>query len=1318
MKRAFCIIILLIAIAPARTGAAELVTGGGFEEGAFSAGWVHGAALTQGMGGNPDWADHEVVMDLSYEGGYSALLGFKYTVPKKDRLGYMYQDLFIPADISSATLYFKFRQQGYDGQNQDPFIAEIRDLSGNTLETVVQQSFSERNYQFKDSGWIDDDGAGPAGFDLSGYAGMNVRIYFEQLNSNDGIYQTWTFIDNVSVIFKRFVDLTVDADGEDRFGEPGTGDGGYSLLSGEEGETLTYNLTLENEGLDANSYTITSSPPPGWAVVLNYEGVDRTLPWVTPVLAPGEVISAQVRVSIPAGESLGSYSTILDAVSTSDGNRYDSVEMAANVVPADYLPDMSVDGDGAGAIGPEGSGGYSLREVNPGNTVSYTLDVVNEGIQTDSFRMWFQPDPPLSSVIVDGGVTHSGQFTFGPLASGESGTFQLEVTVPADANGGDYNTLVFCQSLGDTLKKDGITAVSRVLAPAVDAVICGSGDGIIDPAGSGLGGSGSAAGLPGSTVYFPLDIQNESGIADSFAVEWNPPDAGWSAVINDGTADHALPWTTPEFEPLSENRYFLAVTIPAGADYQNETSILNITSAVDPGVSESVTANIVVTSGSETDLLIDSNGDGLYGGLGTGLGGSASQNAYPGDTLSFQVEVQNESGEDLFDLQWSGPAGWEVGIGDSSSTMRGISAGVYTLEVIVPASCSAGSFSIILDGVKTNKRYLVDSVEGTVNVTMPPQVDALVDGNGDGLYADAGTGAGGTSSASSMGGRTEQFALEVQNEGSNPESYRIEWNSFSGWSALLDGSASPSMTGVISGGASQTLIFEVISPINAPEGSYHYIIDIISTADSAITESVTASVDINSPPRIDLAIEGNGDNQYGSAGSGAGGAGVISGNPGETVTASLTVSNRGGYPDSFLVSWQDPAGWPAGSVVISDGTGDYSSPFVTGIIDPGVSVSYTVRVSVPAGAGLRSSLIIDGKPAATDIYDSVLLEVYTGSVVSGIVFEDTDHDGIPDAGESGYSGVTVLLTGPAGDLTAVTDGGGNFSFEVLPGESRQVIEVTPAGMVSITPDTVDTGVLSAGDTVSVSFADVASSIIQPSLSVNATAGGTVDLAHTITAGTGGQASISAAAPADWIEVFYRDQNGDGVLDSDDTILTADDLNLDPEVPGRDIVHIIMRLYLPLSAAVGNTYGVEVVLDQLLSGTSIHSVSSVSSTVTVMANATGMLDLVKSVDLTEARPGDLVTYTISFSNPGTEGVTDIEIIDPVSASVDLVTDAFGPGQDIIWVRGGASVYLTADPADADEAGYSGGTLRVELSRQSPYTLESGMEDQIIYQVRIK
>jgi uncharacterized repeat protein (TIGR01451 family) len=101
------------------------------------------------------------------------------------------------------------------------------------------------------------------------------------------------------------------------------------------------------------------------------------------------------------------------------------------------------------------------------------------------------------------------------------------------------------------------------------------------------------------------------------------------------------------------------------------------------------------------------------------------------------------------------------------------------------------------------------------------------------------------------------------------------------------------------------------------------------------------------------------------------------------------------------------------------------------------------------------------------------------------------------------------------------------------------------------------------------------------------------------------------------------------------------------------------------------------------------------------------------------PGDVITYTITFTNPGTDDVREIEIIDPISAEVDLVLGAFGPGLDITWVRGGVPVYLTADPSDADEAMLMpDGTLHVLLSRRAPFVLGSGKAGEIVYRVRIR
>ncbi|HVO76842.1 MAG TPA: hypothetical protein VMT60_02555, partial [Candidatus Bathyarchaeia archaeon] len=135
------LLVTLGACAAPRAG--ELVVNGGFEAGSFT-GWTNGAGNTSGQYNNA-WADHSVVLDYPFSGSYCALLGFKYTAQAANRFGYMYQDVAVPTNISRATLFFKFRQQGYDGLQYDPFHMEIRNTSNTILATVVTFAFNEWN---------------------------------------------------------------------------------------------------------------------------------------------------------------------------------------------------------------------------------------------------------------------------------------------------------------------------------------------------------------------------------------------------------------------------------------------------------------------------------------------------------------------------------------------------------------------------------------------------------------------------------------------------------------------------------------------------------------------------------------------------------------------------------------------------------------------------------------------------------------------------------------------------------------------------------------------------------------------------------------------------------------------------------------------------------------------------------------------------------------------------------------------------------------------------------------------------------------------
>ena len=738
-------------------------------------------------------------------------------------------------------------------------------------------------------------------------------------------------------------------------------------------------------------------------------------------------------------------------------------------------------------------------------------------------------------------------------------------------------------------------------------------------------------------------------------------------------------------------------------------------------ISEIVTAGIFIGASPVVDLLIDGNGDDIYGALGTGLGGSSTANANPGDTIFFDITLDYPALGNPFGLSWSTPAGWEVLIGGSASPLIGVGSGDYILEVRVPFSATEGTFDIIINGWKRLGKYSEDSVTGRIVVSLPLYtVDALIDGDGDGFFGTTGSGDGGSSSQSTIAGQQVNFSIEFQNQSAAPDSYTVQWVPIPGWTALFDGSSAPFATPGVIGGGSEAYTFSVTPPLTAAEGDYSYIVDVRSTVDPTNVESVTALIHIGLPPVVDLVIDGDGADDMAPAGSGEGGTAIVFGDLWTLVTASLEIFNRGGLAGSFQISWQDPAGWPVGSVLISDGANDYTSPFVTPLIDPDGSLTYTMRVLIPAWAGLSTGIIIDAVSLLMDTEDSVILEIITASFISGIVFDDSDHDGIFDAGEDGWSGVTVTLTDPVTPYTAFTDGGGRYLFTVPSGLSRDVIELTPGGMVSLSPDTVQTGVMAAGDTVYIDFADVMISTIAPELSVTGTSGGFIELPHTITAGTAGQAAVNVALPAGWAAVWYRDVNGDGILDAFDTVLTAADLYLDPELPGYDIVPVIIRVFIPPEAAPGTVASAVVTLQQTFSGTSVVTAVLITDNIAVLASSSGMLVLVKTVDLAQAHPGDIITYTIDFSNPGTEGIMDIVIVDPIFPSVDLVLDAFGPGNDIEWIVGGVPVYLTADPVDADEALYDAvsGTLSIVFSRQAPFTLESGGTGSVSYQVRVR
>lgn len=1310
-------IVVMVVLALACAGAAragELVVNGNFETGSFGAAWVNGAF--RGATTTSNIADHTVAPDLPYAGNYSALLGFKYATQTTGAHGWMYQQVAIPTGVSSAVLNFKVRMQGYDSDNYDPFVAEIRNTSNTTLRTVLNYAFSEYNNIYKDSGWLSDDNVLPVSTDVSTYAGQTVRLYFDQANNIDALYETWTYVDDVSLVYKMWVDLAVDGNGDDVFGASGTGNGGQSSLSAVAGDTLTYNLVVENESNVSDTYRLTSTLPAGWTAWLKVGATTQAFPYTMPALAAGTSVTYKVKVKVPAGAAANTYDTIVNATSTAQASRVDSARLRAIVSAARYGADVTIDGNGVGTIGDNGAGGFGLKTSTWGTQITYAVVVTNTGNAASTYTIAFASDAGLTTTVLYNATSFAATFTTASIPAGGTASMTLRMTVPSPNPGGDYNTILSATSVPDGNKRDSVKGILRLLAPRVDMIIATSGDNIYGASGTGNGGGSSNAGEPSNTVSFPIIVQNESALADSFTMSWTAPAAGWTATLTINGVNRAFPVVTPTIAANSQAMYTLNVVIPAAAAYGTYRSVLDAASRVSSLITESVAATISVGSASEMDMLVDGAGLHVYGPVSTGLGGTSIKTVNPGTTTTFQVQVQNVSGTNGFDMSWSAPSGWTVTFNGSSTPLTNIVAGTYTLSVTVPAGAS-GTYNVIVDGRKNTKPFIMDSITARLVVVPPPIVDALIDGNGNNAYGAIGSGAGGSSLQTTSAPRTLNFTVELKNKGTSSDTYRVQWNTIAAWTATFQGSASPYTTGAVPAGGSRFYTFTVTVPTGATVANYQYVLDVTSLANPDV-ESIAAQVKIVGPARPDYTIDGAGTGVFGLLGTGQGGTSTRYAAPGGNYSTALILRNAGSYPDSFRVQWTVPTGWPANSVSVRDSLVVHTTPFWSKVLNPAQPKYYTVLVTVPAAASSAHTAFIEAFASLPpSLAESVKLVTETRATVRGTVFDDRNHNSVYDAGDVPLDGVLVTETNSG--LATNTLGDGTYVLNLAPG-SRIIVEHNPVGYASLTPDIVTTPVLTAGTVTTVNFADIGILTMTGGGISSAPAGGVIDFAHRLQAGTAGHVTLTVTTSLPATTAWYVDVNANGIIDSGDRPLVSSDGDLNPTV-NTGVLNALLRVFVPAAATPGSTINVTLLASQAVTATALTLTATCVDGVQVLPEGSGQLTIQKLPDRNSAAPGDFITYSIRLFNAGADSLRNVTLDDPVSPWVDVQPNTFGAGRDLQWQPpAGSPVYFTFNSADPDECQYDvvARILHLILSRNSVFYLAPGQAGTVSYRVRVR
>jgi uncharacterized membrane protein len=241
------------------------------------------------------------------------------------------------------------------------------------------------------------------------------------------------------------------------------------------GMTVTYPMQVKNVGLDGDSYDI--SVTSAW---------DYDAPTTTSFLNPGETTTFNVQVTIPLTATNGESdtATVLVESQTIQGVQdSSSLTTTANFYDLYLLPPTAED-----------SG-------NPGNQVSYILQLTNHGNIADTY------DLSASSIWP---VTLPS--SVGPVEPGASAQIIVNVVIPLDALPGDEdNSVITASSQGNSSKDQ-----SSTLTTSVNAVYSFHVDAIVDTL--------TAHGR-GTTVEFTVLITNTGNITDSYDVHVSP--GGW-----------------------------------------------------------------------------------------------------------------------------------------------------------------------------------------------------------------------------------------------------------------------------------------------------------------------------------------------------------------------------------------------------------------------------------------------------------------------------------------------------------------------------------------------------------------------------------------------------------------------------------------------------------------------------------------------------------------------------------------------------------------------------------------------------------------------
>ena len=439
-------------------------------------------------------------------------------------------------------------------------------------------------------------------------------------------------------------------------------------------------------------------------------------------------------------------------------------------------------------------------------------------------------------------------------------------------------------------------------------------------------------------------------------------------------------------------------------------------------------------------------------------------------------------------------------------------------------------------------------------------------------------------------------------------------------------------------------------------------------------------------------------------------------------------------------------------VQVTAGTGSFTISCAPGryrlIVDDNNTTS-DVTPNVPGWLGTQIPNLTRfvTVPSATNVANQNF-GLYNGSRLTGKVIKDDGtgggiaNDGVLNGSETGLYQVTVqaksddLLTTHASTTTdtdgtlvlwlpATTQGNWLRIVETNLGQGSYISVSGDGGTTSGTYDRPGDYIRFQHTTAgiaytSLTFGDVLGNSFSTDNTQSAIPGSVVTFRHQFIPGSGGTVTfttVHTAYPnAPWNHIVYYDANGNGVIDAGEGPAPA---NI--PVTAYQQLHLIVAEFVPPGLTKVAQAKIVITPNFTYSTANFPNNGPVNTDI-VSLSQQGSLKLIKGVDKASAKPGDLVTYTITYLNLGTATVTNVVISDPISPFCIFQLGQFGgAGQDIRWVKPDGSTKILSAATGDDEGGLEGHVnyeLGVLYVRMNPTTIPAGRTGTISYVVKIK